>query len=144
MKVVTAQHADDLLTNIKNRFTEFNRLSTPSKSRRYPEDLAELVRHALADGVRPIVLRKLTGVSSNTMERWIKGSRSAAVQRRDKQPLAPRRLEVVSSETGTALRGLITVRLRSGVTIEFNDGASLSSDLLTALLAVEVRDVASR
>jgi hypothetical protein len=131
MKLVSSQRSDDLQTKIKSRFAEFNRSSSPSKGRRYPEELQKLVRQALEDGVGPTVVRDLTGISSTALQRWSKAAKPARARRLTK-PSAPRRLAVVRDVAGKR-RSPIVVRLPSGVSIEFGDGTDLNADLLTTL-----------
>ena len=45
MKLATNSIPRDIKSQIKDRFAEFNRKSAPSKGRKYPAELRELVRH---------------------------------------------------------------------------------------------------
>lgn len=142
MKLVSAQRADDLLPRIKARFAEFNKTSSPSKGRKYPEELMALVRQALLDGSEPSTLCQLTGVSSTAMSRWAEAATSA--QGRRQAPKAkPRRLDVVN-DGPSMCAGPALVRLPSGVTIELADGGALTGELLAALAALGVSHAASR
>lgn len=139
MKLVRVPQADGLQAEVKKRFADFNRSRPPSKGRRYPDDLRQLVCQAAALGIKVSELSRLTGLSVTGIRRWVpKASTTLAA--------APRRLEVVAAdETLSPVRALaVVVRLPSGVIIELSDGRALTSGLLAALNALEVRHAASR
>ena len=135
MKLIRAdKQMNDLHVEIKSRFTEFNRTSSPSKGRKYPEDLKELISRAAQAGSGNAVLGHLAGVTSNRISLWVSGCR----------PAAPRQLEVVNEESPYPLRSSAIIRLASGATIELTDAHSLTSDLLAVLCRGEVSRAASR
>jgi len=138
MKLVRDPRPDDPLSEIKRRFAEFNKSSSPSKGRRYPPELKELVQSAGAQGHESATLCRLTGLSSSAANRWL----AAAAPR----PVAARRLAVVDASANSphAPPAPVVVRLPSGVTIELSDSRSLSGAMLAALGLLEVRDAASR
>ena len=143
MKLVKGHQTGDLETRLKHKFSEFNRTSSPCRGRKYPKDLRTLVGEALAGGMSPGTVRRLTGVSPAAMHKWariVKSSASAASS--PKTIIAPRRLEVVGSRPGQG--GAIIVYLPSGVSIEFADAAQLNHDLLTDLATLEVSHASSR
>ncbi len=127
----------ELETLIKNRFAEFNRHSSPTRGRKYPPALRELVCEGSAAGIRPSDLRRLTGMSETAIKCTLAKAKA--------KPAKPRRLEVVGlpAEPRQALNPLI-VRLPSGVTIELADSALLTTSLLRSLVGLEVDHVASR
>ena len=139
MKLVRTQCSDDLQVELKNRFTSFNRTSSPAKGRHYPADLKQLVCKALMDGVAPRELRRITGVSSSTLCQWGKAPRRTTSS---KTP-PPRRLEVTQVPAAQH-QCMVTVKFPSGVAIEFSSIAALSRELLASLAAVEVSNAASR
>ena len=137
MRLVSAQRAEDIQSKVKARFAEFNRTSSPSKGRKYPQELQALACQALGEGVELPVLCQLTGASSTALARWFKTAKpaTALASRRRPKVAAPRQLEVVCSDVGTRPRPII-VRLPSGVSIELGDGVALNGELLTALSAL--------
>ena len=139
MKLVRTQCADDLQVELKNRFTSFNRTSSPAKGRHYPADLKQLVCKALMDGVAPRELRRITGVSSSTLCQWGKVSKRTA----SPKVIPPRRLEVTQIPA-TQHQSMVTVKFPSGVAIEFSSVAVLSREFLASLAAVEICHAASR
>ncbi len=142
MKLVRVHRADDLETKIKHKFLEFNRTSLPSKGRKYPDDLKALVCRALAEGIRPIVLLRLTGVSASAMHKWTRTANASVPSGDDaKASVAPRRLEVF--DCSPVYGGAIVVRFPSGVSIEFGDAAGLNHEILKALATLEVNHAAS-
>ena len=138
MKLVRVQ-SDDLQSEIKKRFADFNKGSSPSKGRRYPRELKELVCTAGAQGLEPVTICRLTGLSSSAAKRWLAGGGPAS--------FVPRRLAVVDTRAGSrrlSSAAVVVVRLPSGITIEMSDSRALSADLLAALSSLEVRHAASR
>ena len=134
----TTRPLAELETLIKSRFAEFNRQSSASRGRKYPEALRKLVCEGNAAGIGVSDLRRLTGMSQTAIK-W------ALANAKTRLP-APRRLEVVGSpvfESRPASSPLI-VRLPSGVTIELSDAAQLTSALLRNLASLEVGHAASR
>lgn len=138
MKLAISQGPDDLHSMIRTRFIEFNKGGVPARGCKYPKELKDLVREAAASGTDLSTLCQLTGVSAKTMVRWIKVVKPQTPRRASKPPIASRRLEVVATTHSS-----ITVRLLSGVTIEFGDAAALTGDLLKALAALEAGRAAS-
>lgn len=132
---------DDVRVDIKNRFANLNRQCTPSKGRKYPEELRDLVRQGAQVGIGPRELRRLSGMSESAV-------RYALSQKRLPEAVVklppPRRLEVVDSSASPPRAGSIAVRLPSGVTIELSHSAALTPALLAALAHLEVSNVASR
>lgn len=139
MKLVRVPQADGLQAEVKKRFSDFNRQRPPSKGRRYPVELRQLVTQAAAQGVKISELSRLTGLSSSGVRRWVPTASAA-------KSAAPRRLEVVAAaEPVPPVPAVaVVVRLPSGVTIELADGRALTGCLLAALGAPEVRHAASR
>ncbi len=138
MKLATAVlPLSELETRIKSRFAEFNHHSSPTRGRKYPPALRDLVCEGNAAGIRPIDLRRLTGMSQTAIKCTLAKAKS--------KPAAPRRLEVVGSpaEPQKAWNPLV-VRLPSGVTIELTDAAMLTPTLLLSLAGLEVDHAASR
>ena len=112
MKPIRNQATDDLQNEIKKRFTEFNKSSSPSKGRKYPKPLKDLVSRAAAQGIGQQTLRRLTSMSGSTVSCCCK-----------KLPAKlPRRLEIIETETITPQvvqpTGNVLVRLPSGISIE--------------------------
>ena len=125
----------DLHDLIKNRFSEFNRNSSPSRSRKYPLDLRELVARGGAAGISKKELRRLTGMSETAIIRALIKTKIPA----------PRRLEVVDLPVGPRLNPIpLKIRLPSGVTIELAHQEMLTAALLSALNSMEANHVASR
>ncbi len=137
MKLAPAnQPIAELQNLIKNRFAEFNRQSSPSRGRRYPHELRELVQRGSAAGIGPMELKRLSGMSETAIKCILAKVKTKA------KPLAPRRLEVVGLPVEQSTSPLI-VRLPSGVTIEFADASMLTVTLLSALSSLEVKHAAS-
>lgn len=138
MKLAAAAHPlSELQDLIKNRFSEFNRSSSPSRGRKYPPELRELVARGSAAGMSKKELRRLTGMSETAII-------MALVKAKTKTP-APRRLEVVDLPVGARLKPMpLIIRLPSGVTIELAHQEMLNAALLSALNSMEVNHVASR
>jgi hypothetical protein len=128
MKVVGAQQIDDVRAEVRSRFAEFNRTSSPSKGRKYPKSLKTLVCRALAEGVDLSSLKGLTGVSPSALLRWNQSEKVA----RQTPARKPRRLAVVGGEFPEHHRPIV-VRLPSGISIELGNIAELSSEFLTSL-----------
>ena len=130
----------ELQNLIKNRFAEFNRQSSPSRGRRYPPELRELVQRGHAAGIGPMELKRLSGMSETAIKYILAKVKAIAKSK----PLAPRRLEVVGLpfEPRQKLVPLI-VRLPSGVTIEFSDASMLTATLLSALSSLEIKHATS-
>lgn len=137
MKLVHAPNSDQLQNEIRKRYAEFNCSRPPSKGRRYPRELKELVRHGCSQGLKVATLRRLTGLSSSAIKRWHKEGIGASA------PPAPRRLAVTDSSPLPSLVCAVVVRLPSGVTIELSDSCALNRDLLAGLAALEVRHATS-
>lgn len=131
MKLVRAPQAFGLQDKIKSRFSEFNRLSPVSKGRRYPEELIALLVEGNQAGIKPALLRRLSGVSGSALHSWLKAGHK----------VAPRRLEVVRPTKTQKVAG-ITILLASGVAIELSDSGALTNELLSALNTLEVRHAA--
>ena len=53
MKLAVGSPYDNIRSQIKDRFAEFNRKSSPSKGRKYPADLRDMVRRAARSGIKP-------------------------------------------------------------------------------------------
>lgn len=134
----SVQSPDDLQVLIQNRFSEFNRRSSPSRGRRYPAELRELVCRGIAVGIRLVDMKQLTGMSLSAI-------RSAVAQAKPGKPLKPRRLEVVGlpAEMRPPSSPVI-VRLQSGVSLELPDASMLSPALLHSLASLQVNHAASR
>ena len=131
MRIVSAQRGDDIQVKIKAKFGEFNRTSSPSKGRKYPKELQTLACQASAEGVTLSTLCELTGASSTALTRWCQAVKAPSPRRQLPPPKA-RRLEVVGSDVDKRHQPIV-VRLPSGVSIEFGDGAVLSGDFLVTL-----------
>ena len=158
MKLATnVQLTPDLRVLIQDRFAEFNRHSSPSRGRKYPQELKDLVRQGAAAGIKPGELKRLSGMSDTAIKGALskKGGQiprqAAAVPKlvpavmRAAAKAAPRRLEVVQTTThAPCLTQPIVVRLKSGVAIEFADSSQLTSAFLATLSAMEVGHAASR
>ena len=136
MKLVRTQENDYLQLEIRQRFAEFNSSHPLTPGRRYPKDLKELICNASANGLKLHVLCRLTGISKGVIKQWLSLGVPAAA--------APRRIAVVEASPLVTKASLIIIRLPSQVTIELVDCQSLTSGLLSALCAIEVRDAASR
>lgn len=130
MKIVQAKQVEVLQSEIKQRFTEFNRSSSTSKRRRYPDELKELLQQAYAQGVKVGTLCRLAGVSRPVVKGWLAPTEASA-------PVKARCLAVVNSAAAPARAAVpvaaVVVRLPSGVTIELVDSRALSPDLLAGL-----------
>ena len=139
---VSNQSTDSLRALIKERFGTLNRQSLPSRGRKYPQELRELVRQGASAGIAPVELSRLSGMSSTAVKGALeKKSRVVAAKRK---VLPARRLEVVGvvAEPRRCPTGLV-VRLPSGVSIEL-DGSGLTSTLLLTLARLEVAHASSR
>jgi hypothetical protein len=135
MKLVHSERVNDLQAEIKTRFAEFNKTSSPSRGRRYPTALKELIGQAGAQGLKTAVLRRLSGLSLSAINRYRATSRPRS--------LVPRRLTVVGARSGEGATTAVVIRLSSGVAIELADSRTLSLELLTTLHTLEVRHAAS-
>lgn len=134
------QTITELQNLIKTRFTEFNRQSSPSRGRRYPPELRELVQRGHAAGIGPMELKRLSGMSETAIKCILVKVKSIAKSK----PVASRRLEVVGLPFEPRQKmSPLTVRLPSGVTIEFADPSMLTATLLSALSSLEVRHATS-
>jgi hypothetical protein len=142
MRLISARGSDDIQVRLKARFTEFNRSSSPSQGRKYPVELQALVRQASSEGIELSTLGQLTGASPTALARWCKAAEVAPARRLTK-PLKVRRLEVVRPDVDKRTSSIV-VRLPSGVSIEFADGAVLGADLLTSLATLGGSHAASR
>ena len=131
MKLISARVSDNIQVRVKAGFAEFNGSSSPSKGRKYPEELQSLVRQAYSEGVELSTLGHLTAASKTALARWCKAT-EVAPARHPTKPLKARRLEVVRPDVDKRTSSIV-VRLPSGVSIEFADGAALGADLLTSL-----------
>ena len=131
------QAPDDLQTLIKSRFSDFNRRSSPSKGRKYPPELRELVRRGIAAGIRPADLKRLTGMSDTAVRSTLSKARS---EKREK----PRRLEVVGLPSIGRASSPLVIRLPSGISIELSDASMLVAALQAAQSNLEVNHAASR
>jgi hypothetical protein len=134
----SVQSSDDLQILIKNRFSEFNRRSAPSRGRKYPTELRELVCRGIAAGIRLVDMKQLTGMSVTAI-------RFALAKAKPEKSLKPRRLEVVGlpAEMRPPSSPVI-VRLPSGVCLELSDASMLSSALLHSLASLDVNHATSR
>lgn len=138
MKLISAQSDDDIQAKVKARFAEFNRTSSPSKGRRYPEELRALVNQAVAKGATLSTLRDLTGVSSSVLCGWAKGGNPTTAAK-------ARRLKVVGvSVSVDKSRQPIIIRLPSGVSIEVSDSKVISGNFLVALASLGGSHATSR
>ena len=135
MKLVRTPTADDLQDEIKKRFAKYNGTRPPSRGRRYPSELKELVCHGGSQGLKVATLCRLTGLSSTAVHRWIKAVPAP--------PTTARRLAVTHANPPAAVASPVVVRLPSGVTIELGDSRVLNGDLLATLSTLEVRHAAS-
>jgi hypothetical protein len=136
MKLAAAQPLSELRDLIKNRFAEFNRHSSPTRGRKYPPELRELVCRGGAAGIRKSDLRRLTGMSETAIT-------TALIKAKAKLPI-PRRLEVVGLPVESQPKPIpLIIRLPSGVTIELAHQEMLTAALLGALSSMEVNHVAS-
>lgn len=142
MRIVSAQRSDDIQARVKARFGEFNRTSSPSRGRKYPKELRALVSQASAEGVELSTLGELTGASSTALARWCQAAKLPP-PRRPRPPAKSRRLEVVGGDADKRPQPIL-VRLPSGVSIEFGDGAVLSGDFLVTLATLGVNHATSR
>ena len=142
MKLATNSIPRDIKSQIKDRFAEFNRKSAPSKGRKYPAELRELVRQGAISGIKPKDLKRLSGMSSTAIER----AQSVTLSVDDARPVPPRRLQVVDavSEQRQQVAAPFLIRLPSGVTIEMAGEAALTQTLLHTLASLEVKHAASR
>ena len=132
----SVQPLTDLQNLIKNRFAEFNRQSSPSRGRKYPPELRELICRGSEAGIGPMDLRRLSGMSDTAIKCTLAKVKS--------KPMASRRLEVVGLPVESRQRASpLIVRLPSGVTIELADTAMLTTTLLGALGRLEVNHAAS-
>ena len=140
MKLAVGSHYDDVRSQIKDRFAEFNRKSSASKGRKYPADLRDLVRQGAKSGIKPKELERLSGMSSTAIKTALAAATTPVIP-----PVAPRRLQVVgeASDHEQGARPLV-VRLPSGVTIELASEAALTTALLLTLARLEVNHAASR
>jgi len=138
MKIVTKiRPFDDIVTLIKTRFLEFNRKSSPSKGRKYPADLRELISKGAAAGISQSELRRLSGMSKTAIANAMQGA--------IKKPLTVRRLEIVGSTAGCPVKlSPLVVRLPSGITIELSDAQMLTATLVSTLANLEVNHATSR
>jgi hypothetical protein len=59
---------NDLQNLIKNRFAEFNGQSSPSRGRKYPAELRELICRGSEAGIGPMDLRRLSGMSDTAIK----------------------------------------------------------------------------
>lgn len=142
MRLINARRSDDIQSHLKSSFAEFNRTSSPSKGRRYPQNLQTLVRQASEAGVALSTLVELTGASSTALSRWCTSAKVRPARRQIKGPKA-RRLEVIGSNVER--RGpAVVVRLPSGVAIELGDAVALNDVLLASLATLGGLHVASR
>jgi hypothetical protein len=142
---VNNQSLDSLRILIKERFADFNRGSSPSRGRKYPVELRELVCQGSLTGIPPGDLEKLSGMSSTAVKRAmaLKASRHPGSAR--PKPEAPRRLEVVGAvAAGRQPASAVMIRLPSGVTIDLGDPSGLTTALLGTLAYLEAPHVASR
>ena len=141
MKLARVPQAEDLVSEVRRRFADFNRSRPPTKGRRYPGELRQLVCQAAAQGCKVAELGRLTGLSPSGLRRWLPKAERL-------RPESPRRLEVVAADTlptpTKAPAIAVVVRLPSGVTFEFADGRALTGDLVSTLIATEVRHAAAR
>lgn len=140
MKLARVPQAEELVGEVRRRFADFNRSRPPSKGRRYPDELRQLVCQAAAQGCKVAELGRLTGLSASGVRRWlpkVKATRPA---------VAARRLEVIAPDVAPPLAcsSVIVVRLPSGVTMEFAEGRALTSELVTTLMDLEVRHATAR
>ena len=137
----------DLEREIKKRFADFGRINPPSKTRRFPSDLVEIVCRATIQGIDTPTLCQWTGASAATINRWLKKTEAKVKQ--------PRRLEVIHDRpaelqlappgpSASCLHSAVIVRLPSGVTIELRDSRALHGDFLKALSTLEVNHATSR
>lgn len=124
---------DDLQSIIKSRFQEFNRRSSPSRGRKYPNDLRNLVQRGIAAGIPPADLKRLTGMSQTA----IRYARTKA------QTAKPRRLEVVGMALVQLASRPLVIRLPSGISIELSDTAMLTPVLKAAQGSLEVAHASS-
>ena len=140
MKLATNSIPRDIKSQIKDRFAEFNRKSAPSKGRKYPAELRELVRQGAISGIKPKDLKRLSGMSSTAIER----AQTVTLFVDDARP--PRRLQVVDavSEQRQQVAAPFLIRLPSGVTIAMAGEAALTQTLLHTLVSLEFKHSASR
>jgi hypothetical protein len=132
----SVQPVNDLQNLIKSRFAEFNRQSSPSRGRKYPPELRELICRGSAAGIGQMDLKRLSGMSDTA----IRGTLAKAKAK----PVASRRLEVVDAPSVSEQRSKpLIVRFPSGVTIELADATLLTATLLGALGGLEVNHAAS-
>ena len=140
MKLAVGSPYDNIRSQIKDRFAEFNRKSSPSKGRKYPADLRDMVRRAARSGIKPKELEKLSGMSSTAVKLAI-----GVVATPITAPVAARRLQVVpGANYHQQVSRPLLIRLPSGVTVELAGEAALTSTLLHALACLEVTHAASR
>ena len=143
---ITTQPLDDLRTLIKRRFADFNRHSSPSRGRKYPAELRDLVKQGAAAGIRQIELIDLTGMSQAAIKYAVDNPKPMVAKKKRGLALAPLRLEVVEPANHLQFqepRSLV-VRLPSGVTIELANAEALTVSLLTILARLEVDHATSR
>lgn len=129
------QAIEELKNKIKDRFAEFNRRSSPSRGRRYPAELRELIHQGSTSGIRQIDLKRLSGMSQTAIKCILAKAK----------PAKARRLEVVASPAAAERthRSLL-IRLPSGISIELSDPSLLPAALQAAFAHGEVKHVASR
>lgn len=147
MKLVPNQRPVNLQDEIKKRFTEFNKSCPPSRNRRIPSELKQLVCRGHQQGLAVKTLCQLACLSSSAVYSWLGAVNSNSLQ--------PRRLAVTdaiqpktvpskaaqSPLSEKVAQSLVVIRLASGVTIELAEGCSLNADLLKTLNALEVDHV---
>ena len=136
---------DSLRALIKDRFADFNRSSKPSRGRKYPVELRELIREGHLTGIPPRDLEELSGMSLTAIKGAVALKTRRQVVSAPPIPKAPRRLEVVGSAADSRpLSSSVMIRLPSGVTIDLGDPSGLTPALLVTLANLEVPHVASR
>ena len=140
------QAPDDLQNLIKNRFSEFNRRSAPSRGRKYPTELRELVCQGIAAGIRPVELKRLTGMSQTAIRFALSNAKpiKPKMATTSAKLAKPRLLEVVGFPSMGASISTLIIRLPSGISIELLDPSMLTPALQAAQSSLEVNHASSR
>ena len=141
MSQVTIQVADEFQNEIRRCFSEFHRRYSPSKGRKYPEELRGLVRQARSGGIAPARIQEITGVSRSAILQWSKSAKGTSIERTT--PPAARRLEVIGEQRGHQ-NIFAVIKFPSGIAIELSDHGVLNLEFLQSIATLEVRDAAPR
>lgn len=147
MKLATKiDSLEELKTNIKERFAEFNRNSVASTGRQYPKDLRALIIQGHIAGLKRSALNALSGMSTTAISYAIKSNKVGSHHPKSTHiKKTPRRLEVVADVLPSrSNRNPLVIRLPSGVILELADETLLTPSLIHTLTNVEVHHAPSR